>query len=217
MKRAHTYTQGRKEKKRFQDKHTELGSGGHACALCLDNRNDDAKETNGAAENLNDENLDKEGATLSIGKSSTTAHNTDANTTGQIAKARGETTRKQLKAGSHAVHVDETGVLGGIILVVKVLEVVLKHNGHDNAVDGHSLAKDNADKILRLDAGSHHTTTNDAGAHLEDTPSSTDDRDGDSRCNAKGGPHVGRGLTQELSNVEAIAPACQAHKQPCSD
>jgi len=48
--------------------------------------------------------------------------------------------------------------------------VVSDNNSHNDAIDGHCLAEDDADEVLGLDPGSLHTPAQNAGASCQYSP-----------------------------------------------
>ncbi len=61
---------------------------------CLQDGYDHSKQSNGTAENFNNEDLDKEAGILSISEGSSTAHNANTDATEEVWKANSESSTK---------------------------------------------------------------------------------------------------------------------------
>lgn len=179
--------QGRMYRERVRAGLAELGIGRH------DDADDDAEQSEGRAEDFNDEDLHEQRGVLSIGQGARTARDTDAYTAKEIGQTDSHATPEEGKRGM------EIGVLGSR---AKVLKLALEDDGNNDTVDGHGLAENDTDQILRSDPGSLDGSTQQAGASDEDTPGGTGNGEANGETNAEIGPSYNSSSpTKHLSKI----------------
>lgn len=148
----------------------------HLGLVRLEDGYDDAEETDGAAEDFDDEDLDEEGGVLGIGQRSPGAHDADAEAAEQVghsyrqAGSEHGVTSKDIISKESSLFLFRCGFTD-----VKTLKVITDHNGHDDPIDGDGFAEDDADEVLGSDARRLDATAQDTGASRIDTPCSSND------------------------------------------
>lgn len=145
-------------------------------SLALDQQaNNEAKETQDGAENLNDEDLDEERAVGGISQCSARAVDAHGHAADEIASTNGEASPEEGEAGVVRVGVGQD-------VIADVADFGREDDGHDDAVDGDDLAEDNADQVLGadtrcLDAGAEDGRARDENAPVATRSANEDGRD----------------------------------------
>ena len=105
-----------------------------------DDGDDDTVETERRAKDLDDEHLEEQLTLLCVADCCATPRNADRDAAADVANACGET------SAEHA----ETSVIHRrrVWIALCGLDVELQNDGHNDAVDGNSLAEQNADQML---------------------------------------------------------------------
>jgi hypothetical protein len=114
-----------------------------------DDANDEAVESEGRAEDLNDEHANESAWSLCVGQCSSRADHADTHSASKVGHTDDETST------DHGV-ARELSLLVSLAVSVDVCsggQLTRENNGKDDAIDGDSLAENDADQILRLDSG----------------------------------------------------------------
>mmetsp|Transcript_137259 Transcript_137259/g.347732 ORF Transcript_137259/g.347732 Transcript_137259/m.347732 type:complete len:276 (-) Transcript_137259:17-844(-) len=170
----------------------------------LDDADNDSEEAERAAKNLNDEHLDEHFGPLCISESTAAARDADADATEEVREADGEANAEHAPTCHHGLRLPALKIRSDLE-DQGALDLIRHDDRHDDAVDGNSLAEDDADQILGTDAGGLDTTANDAGAREEDAPSSADHGDTESESDAHVRPHVGAHGFKNAENRSLVA------------
>jgi hypothetical protein len=145
------------------------GSGPATRGGVHDDADNDGEEAAGRGENDHDEHADESGAVLSSHERRAGAEHSDANSAEDLRQSNSDA--------------DPEGSVAGILseLIVFAIEVngvpaargllaLRDEQGDDKAVDATSLAQDDTDEVLRLDAGHLYERAENRGRCDQDTP-----------------------------------------------
>mmetsp|Transcript_116888 Transcript_116888/g.203416 ORF Transcript_116888/g.203416 Transcript_116888/m.203416 type:complete len:230 (+) Transcript_116888:258-947(+) len=154
--------------------------------LGLQDPNDNSKDPKGTCKDLDNQNLDEQRAILSISQSTAAANDTHRHTTSHVAHANSNS------SSQHSVACRlQLGNLHGS-KAIGVLELRIQDDGDDDTVDGHSLAKDDADQVLASDLRGTDGSTSNTSSSQKDAPGSPNDGkpNGDGRAKTSIGPGI---------------------------
>lgn len=166
---------------------------------------DESEQTDGRAEDLDDQNLDKQCRVGGIGQGRTGTDNTDGDTAKQVDQTDGQASAEHYITGEPVVVPD--------VLVSndrgpgEVLQHAGQDDGRDETVDGDGFAEDDRDQVLGFDARGLDTSTDDAHSGRVNSHGRSDDGQRNGERNAEGGPHVRGRLLQEPADADALALA----------
>lgn len=168
---------------------THLDFAGHV------DSNDKSEQTDGRAENLNDEDLDEKGGVSSIGQSCSRANDSNGDATEEIDEADGESSAKHNVTSHEVVAANAVALRHG--LGGEGLQKSWQNNRCNQSVNGDSLTEDNRDEIFCFDSWRFDTSAHDRCAGSVDSQRSSDDWESHGEGNSETGPHIGTCLREE--------------------
>lgn len=148
------------------------------------NPHDQAEQTDGAAENFHDQNLDEERRVRGIGQSRTRSHNTDGDAAEKIDKTNSHACTEHQVPGHPVLALNAVARFRDSIVEVlkaeirklqchfrvRYLQISRQDNSGDQTVNGDGFAKNYGNQVLGFDAWSLDAASNDADARRVDTP-----------------------------------------------